>query len=103
MVTRVDLERPPVRGHEREPDEAVAGEPELAAGVAVAAAEREPGDAHGWTRARGDRAPVSPERGVDVDQPRTRADRGVLAGHCDLPEPRDVEDDTGRRRVAPEA
>src|SRR5205807_2769469 len=57
-------------GDDRQADERVARKPELAHRVAVAAAERETGDADRGARSRRDRQPVRGERRVDIGEKR---------------------------------
>ena len=87
-------------GHDRQSLERVAGEPELAHRVAVAAAEGEAGDAHRRACPGRDHQPVRSERRVDVDEDGAGADDCASAGNAHAVQARDVEDDAGRRRVA---
>src|SRR6266542_4523010 len=58
----------PSRRHDREPEEAVAGQPQLAAGVTGPTAEGETGDPDARARAGGDRGRTLRKLRIDVDQ-----------------------------------
>ena len=101
VLARVADERLPGGSDDRRLDEVVAGQAELACGEADAPAECEPCDPDGRTCSRRHGDAALPELVVDVDQPCAGADRRTLARvERNLVQPRDVDDDTGGRRVA---